>query len=170
MQEEMIHEVDWDDNIIATHSVKRLKEIKFVHRSSLVIPKTTDGKFILCKRAKNKYPFPDTWCCAIGGKVRAKETYEEAAIREMLEEGKVSADLEFITKYAHKKDDYPCIFSVFTTKEEVNIESLKPDISEIQYFKSFELEEIRQMINKNPDEFAPTFITIFLEFYKAMTK
>ncbi len=40
----------------------------------------------LAKRAKDKYPFPDTWCCAVGGKARHGESDEDAAIREMKEE------------------------------------------------------------------------------------
>ncbi len=71
MQEERFHEVDQDDNVIGTYSKTELKERKFRHRITIVLPKAKDGKFIFSRRAKDKFPFPDVWVCAVGGKVSA---------------------------------------------------------------------------------------------------
>ncbi len=44
-----------------------------------------DGRFLLTRRAPDKFPFPDCWECT-GGSALAGETSEEAALRETYEE------------------------------------------------------------------------------------
>lgn len=156
MQKEVIAEIDWNDNVIAVHPKEKLKEKMFPHRVSLVIPKTKEGKLILCRRAKDKHPFPDTWCCAIGGKVLAGESYEAAARRETQEEVGRPLDVKHVTSFAYDKEDYKAIFAVFTAPMETD--GLKLDPSEIQYLQAFTLEEVNQLIRKNPNEFAATFL------------
>jgi isopentenyldiphosphate isomerase len=67
--EEFIDEIDENGTIISSHPKSLLKEKMFLHKVCLVLPTASDGKFILSRRAKNKFPFPDTWCCAVGGKI-----------------------------------------------------------------------------------------------------
>lgn len=161
----MIAEIDWNDNVLAVHPKEKLKEKMFPHRVSLVIPKTKEGKLILCRRAKQKHPFPDTWCCAIGGKVLAGESYEAAALRETKEEVGRALDVKQVTSFVYNKEDYKAIFSIFTA--EMEISGLKLDPSEIQYLKAFSLEEIKQLIQKNRQEFAATFLAALDAFVKA---
>ncbi|HIH25544.1 NUDIX domain-containing protein [Candidatus Woesearchaeota archaeon] len=164
--EEQIYEVDWEDNIIGIRDRSELKQRMFVHRVSLVIPKTLDNKFVFSRRSKDKQPFPDVWCCAIGGKVQANESYEEAALREMVEEAGFQTGIEDIAtiKYDGKTKE---ILKVFTTKESVKISNFIPN-EETQYFKDFTIEEINNMIKYNPNDFAPTFLEVLKEFKKSI--
>ncbi len=157
MAEELIEEIDWNGETVAIHPSKKLKETMFPHKASLVIPRTHDNKFIFSKRAKDKHPFPDTWVCAIGGKVSLGESFLDAAFRETQEEASVSLDLENVSSVKYDEDDYKALFGIFTTKEVVDINSFKGDEREIQFFKSFSLKEISEKIENNPEEFAPTF-------------
>lgn len=168
--EERIEEIDWEENIIKTHPKDKLKETMFPHKASVVIPKTKDGKIILCKRAKDKHPFPGTWCCGVGGKVAAGESEEIAALREMKEEVGINSALDFVTKVKYDKEDYKALFYVFTTKENFTVESFSIDPREIEYLKEFEVNEVTKMINENQNKFAPTFITLFKEFAKEWRK
>lgn len=164
--EELIEEIDWDGNVIAIHPKNKLKERMFPHRAALVIPKGKNNKLILCKRAADKFPFPGTWCCAIGGKVAHGETIEQAAKRETFEESKTSPELDRITSVKYDGDDYKAIFEVFTTKETFDTTYFTPDPKEIQYFQEFTAAEIEQMVENQPELFAPTFNAIIIPFIR----
>lgn len=164
MTEELIAEIDSQDKVIAIHPKTKLKELKFRHRLSLVVFRTLEDKIFLARRAATKFPFPSAWCFAVGGKVRADESYEEAALREMAEESGISVPLELA---AVSKVDLPeekAIAKVFITKEEIYPQDLQLDPEEIAYLQAFTVEEVAAMIQKNPQQFAPTFIRHFLNF------
>ena len=164
--QEYIEEVDWKENIIAVHPKEKLKEKMFPHKVSLIIPRTPGGLFALCRRAVDKHPFPDTWCCAVGGKVLAKESFQDAAKREMKEEIKVNTPLTQVAKFAYNKPDYQAIFTVFTTKYEIPLNNYTLDPTEIQYVRAFTLNEIKTKVRQTPHEFAPTFLAALEEFSK----
>jgi len=169
---EFIPRINWKDEVIAIHPKEKLKEGMFPHRVSLIIPKGIGDTFIFSKRAKDKHPFPNTWCPGIGGKVQAHESYEQAALREMKEEAGLSSNLIFVAKLCYDEADYQAIFHVFSTTEELNIDIFKPDPSEIQHFKAFRLDEIEVMILQNPNDFAPTFreaLKVFAKEWKTLT-
>ena len=77
---ERIYEVNWEDKPVILRERTDLKIKTFPHRVSLVIPRTMDNKFIVSRRSKSKFPFPDVWVCAIGGKVSHDEDYSEAKL------------------------------------------------------------------------------------------
>lgn len=166
MEEELIDEIDWAGNLIRVHSKKELKEKMFLHKVSVVIPKGRNGKIILARRAKDKYPFPDTLCCSVGGKCISGENWDEAVIREMKEEIGKTYSLKRITFVNYDKEDYKAIFGVFTTEDEIDLDEFDLDSNEIQYVQEFSINEIIKKINETPEEFAPTFIVILREFVK----
>src|SRR3989338_262604 len=134
--QEFISDIDWNNNVIAVHPKEKLKQQHFIHRVSLILPKTSDGKIMLCKRAKDKFPRPDTWCCAIGGKVLANESYHDAATREMIEESNFNTSLTQV-EYFNYEDEFERVrYGVFTTKEPVSVDRFEPELSEVQFFKA----------------------------------
>jgi len=165
---ELIEEIDWQRNVLAVHPKEELKQRMFPHKVSLVIPRAEEGKFILCRRAKDKEPFPDTWCCAVGGKVLAGESYRAAAEREMVEEVGVAEPLTRVTWFNYNQEDYQAIFEVFTTEKPMPLERFQLDPSEIQYLKAFTVAEIREMIEREPNEFAPTFRVALAAFAQSL--
>ena len=165
--EEFFAEVDENDTVLAVHSKEKLKEVKFRHRVVLVLPKTDEGKIILGKRAKEKFPFPGIWCCALGGKVRANESYEEAVVREMKEEIGMNLEVEEVAISKLDLVQEKAIAKIFTTKEGAVLEQFKLDPSEIEYCRSFTVNEILSLIEKEPNSFAPTFIRHFKVFAEA---
>ncbi len=168
--EEYIDEVDASGRIISSHPKSLLKNKMFMHKVSLVIPRTADGKFILSKRSKNKFPFPDTWCCAVGGKVSSGESEEEAAVREMGEEIGINASIMPVSSTVYDKGDYKGLFSVFTSQLPVNVEDMVLDEDEIQELGCFSLEEIGEMINEDKEQFAPTFRAVLKDFIDSSKK
>lgn len=164
--EELIDEVDESGKVIATHPKSHIKEHMFLHKAVLVIPFTKDGKYLLGKRAKDKHPFPDSWCCAVGGKVSSGETLEEAAAREMKEELGSARPLRKVTSFLYNRPDYRAIFTIFTTAAPVSPDEFKPDPREVQYLSSFTMDEILEQAREAPDKFSPTFVAAIKEFAK----
>ncbi len=167
MPEEFIEEVDWNDNVVKLRLKKDLKQEQFPHRGAVILPLTNNGKIILCKRSKNKWPFPDVLCAAIGGHVKVNESYENAAKREMKEEADLETEIKEIAILKNNTETEQIIHHIFTTQQEIQLNSLKPDPVEIQYLEAFEINEVNKMIQQNPKQFAPTFINVFKAFYTA---
>ena len=171
MTPELLPHIDEHDNLIAIHPKETIKQQNLRHRVSLIIPKTTDNKFILALRAKDKFPHPNVWVCAVGGKVQSHETYEQAALREMQEEANIQSKLKLIiplSPFESEKEKY--IAQIFTTTAEIPLPLLPPPPSQIQYFQSFSLSEAKTLITHHPEQFAPSFrihFQRFIETYKS---
>ena len=165
---EFIDHVTWDDLVLRSRPKSDLKEGQFPHRGAVVLPRTPNGKFILAKRAKDKHPFPDIWCCGIGGHVASGETYEEAALREMQEEAGISSSLEFLAVSQYDSPEEQILFHVFASQDHFSVEDFSPDPREIQYFKAFHLEEIEAMIAQDASLFSPTFVKIIEAVRKSL--
>ena len=119
---------------------------------------------IISKRAKDKFPCPDTWTCAVGGKAKINEDIEQAALREMQEEANLQTPLKYVTSLKYKDDIHDAKFHIFTTKEAISISHLKPNPKEIQYFKELTIKEIEDIIKYAPKTCAPSFIAVFNAF------
>ena len=165
---EFVEEVDENGKIIAVYPKEKLKERMFLHKVALVIPRGKNNSFIFSKRAKHKFPFPNTWVCGIGGKVSAGETLLEAAERETIEEAGVVLPLELVTSFVYDEEDYKGLFYVFTTRAETDMNLFQADLREVQYFQEFSLQQIVEDVNNNPHTFAPTFRRAVKAFVSAL--
>src|SRR3989344_7787511 len=117
----MIDEIDWNGNVIATHLRSYFKERMFLHRASFVMP-TFENRIVVDRRAKEKFPYPDTWSCIVGGKVISGETDRQAAYREMDEEIGYQFPLERVGNILYDTDEFRAIISLFTNKSKINVE------------------------------------------------
>lgn len=169
MPEELIDEVDNEGKVIATHPKSYLTRKMFLHRVVLIIPMAGYGRYLLSKRAKEKHPFPDSWCCGVGGKVSSGESCEMAATREMKEEIGVEYPIREVTSFIYDKSDYKAIFTIFTTTIPISPNELKLDPKEIQYSSSFSIGEILKLVDEDPEKFSPTFIAAITEFDKSLS-
>ncbi len=167
MTKELLAEVDVDDKVIAVHPKEKLKEFKFRHRISIVLPLAADGKVFLSRRAKDKFPFPDVYVCAAGGKVRADESYEAAAIRETKEELGISAQVRYIATSRLDLPEEKAIVSIFVTEREFSPEEFLLDASEVQFVEAFYVNDVVALINSQPHMVAPTFAHHFKVFASA---
>ncbi|MDE1865666.1 MAG: NUDIX domain-containing protein [Candidatus Micrarchaeota archaeon] len=166
LSEELIDEVDREGNIVAPRPKSLFKERMFMHRVSLVIPMTSEGKFLLSRRSKDKYPYPDTWCCGVGGKSRSGENPEQTAAREMMEEIGKEYPIRKVASFVYDESDYKAIFTIFTTSVPVAAEELTLDPNEIQYSRAFDIAAILRIVKEDPSRFAPTFVVAIKEFSK----
>ena len=160
METILIDELDREGKTIARWPETELKKRMFMHAVSVILPKTAEDEFILARRAATKHPYPDTWMCAIGGKVHADETPQQAALREMQEEGNTQRDLVFLGTYIHDDQTYKGRFFIYTTVRPMIVSEFDVDQREIAYLKAFSMPTLKEMIAKHPSDFAPTFLGI----------
>ncbi len=88
----------------------------------------------------------------------------------MEEEGKLTTAIELIATSKLDLPEEKAIAKIFLTQKEIDSNTLQLDSSEIQYLQAFDVEEIANMIQEQPQEFAPTFIRHFFCFREAYRK
>lgn len=165
--EESIEEVDWYGNVLGNGSREGFDNSK-VHKVVVIFLRNKKGKVILGRRAKDKEPYPDKWFCTAGGWVRAQEKNIDAAYRELKEETGIVCALEEVCSVKYDGEDYKAIFYVYTSDDKFEIEDLKLDKSEVQYFEQFSVNRITKMLTENEDEFALVFRPVFDTFIRCL--
>ena len=94
----------------------------------------------------NKSYGPLHWTTAVGGHVHAKETYEEAALREYQEELGTTSPLRFQNIFFCPKK-FPHFMTVFTATHEG---PFKPCLDEIAELRWCTIDEIKDLIATEP--------------------
>ncbi len=166
---EYIEEVDNSGKAIALHPKDELKKRSFLHKASFIIP-TYEGKILLARRAKGKYPFPDVWCCAVGGKAMPGEEALTTAMREMKEEIGIEIKLRKVTAGVFDDPQWKTFFTLFTNAEPFALEAMKLNPREIQYTKLFTRDELKRLLEKEPEQFSPTSIAMIKAFFASESK
>jgi len=92
--------VDENDRQIGTSSRLEVHENNFRHRAVHILIFNHSGEILLQKRSPRKDRHPLLWDSSAAGHVEANEDYDEAAVRELMEELALSARLERLGKLA----------------------------------------------------------------------
>ncbi len=102
--EELVDVVDEDDQPVEVRSLRECFRLGLLHRAVAVLLRDSRGRILLQKRSMSKLWCPGYWTLSAGGHVRAGESYEKAAKRELLEEMGVSCDLTYVAKFLDKEE------------------------------------------------------------------
>jgi len=84
--EELLDIVDDDDRVLRSAPRRTVLDEYHIHRAVMFFIFDRDGNVFVNKRSANKEIYPGCWSIAFGGHVRAGESYDAAAIREVQEE------------------------------------------------------------------------------------
>jgi len=84
--EERVAIVDDQNRVVSTASRQDMRRARLPHRACYVLVFNSSGHLFLHKRALTKDIFPGCLAPTVGGVVRAEESYEECAVREIDEE------------------------------------------------------------------------------------
>lgn len=156
--EEMIDVLD--ENGIKTGKIATRKEVHaqgLWHRIIVVAVINEEGKLLMQQRAKTVETNPEKWDVSTAGHISAGQTSIEAAVRELSEEVGMNVnenELKYILTYTNSKvRDESYIdnqyFDFYIVKRDnIDIENIKVQESEVQQVKLCSLEEVQEMVSK----------------------
>ncbi|MBS4537646.1 NUDIX domain-containing protein [Clostridium sp. D2Q-11] len=160
---EFLDLVDEDDNVIDKDERENIiSSNQKNYRVINIFIFNSEGKMIIPRRSSNRRIFPDCYDFSVGGHVSSRESYEEAAYKELREELGIENVILKEIGYFHPKDLNTSSFSKLyrlVYDGELNID--RDGISEIHYFS---IDEIIELLKENPKKFKGDFKPLF-EYY-----
>ena len=97
--DELLYHVNEDDEVLGSIGRSEAHSKELLHRSGMVFLMNSEGKILINKRSSEKKIFPSCYDSSASFHVTFKETYEDAAKREALEEINMEAPLKYIAGY-----------------------------------------------------------------------
>lgn len=138
--------VNEQDEVIGQAPVSEIYDKLLTHRIVHVLVFNNKGEMALQMRSDVKF-CPNHWATAVGGHVRAGESYEEAAAREMEEEIGIKAKLEPFSKDSYKDParDFTKILCTFKSFYDKPLDVNNREVERVEFFS---LERIQEMIDE----------------------
>ena len=152
--------VDKDDNEIGTmEKIEAHKNGGKLHRAFSIFIFNSEGKMLLQKRALSKYHFGGLWSNTCCSHPRKGETTEEAAHRRLVEECGFDAYLREVTSFVYQADSGGELSEheldhVFVGRYDGEV---RPNPEEIAEVKWMTIEELREDVKNNPQNYTPWF-------------
>ena len=160
--EELVYEVDEDDNVLRIVRRGELTDKSLRHRSVGVLLRDDQGRVLVHRRAKIKRVFPQFYDMFVAGMVPAGETYDEAAVRECLEEvGQRGVELEQIGKFRFDHTVVPQWAAVY---EAELTGPVVPQESEVEWFGFLTEAELDEWLEQK--DFCPDSAFLYRELRK----
>ena len=159
---EMVDIVDENDNVLRAATWQEMMDKSLLHRSANIIVFNSKGEIYVHQRAKNLKLYPGMYDVKFGGSVRAGESYEEAAKRELLEEAGIkNAELEFLFPLKFRSKSNNCNRNVFKCIYDGKIILQKEEIANGKFMT---IDEIKKLAEEG--KLSPSAINVFEEFLK----
>jgi 16S rRNA (adenine1518-N6/adenine1519-N6)-dimethyltransferase len=143
--------VDENDRQIGTASRLEVHENNFVIALSTSSFSIIAGEILLQKRSPWKDRHPLLWDSSAAGHVEANEDYDEAAMRELMEELGVSARLERLGKLAASEKTVRIHYGL-SRQSRWTIHLSVREISAVEFFPT---EIVERWLQNKPEDFAP---------------
>lgn len=161
--DELLDIVDSTDVVVGT-ALKSVAQARNLRRRIVhVLLFNSSGDLALQLRGPACKFLPGYWCTSIGGHVMSGETYVAAALRESLEELRITPDLIFVGKklFVSEQSGLELFISVFKSNcfGEFKLEEGK--VVAVEYFS---IQKIKEMINKG-EKFHPELVFILKNFF-----
>lgn len=162
MSEELIDIVDDNDNVIRQATWEEMHEKGLRHRTANVFVFNSKGEIFVHKRNAKLPLYPAMYDVKMGGIVKAGESYEDAAKRELEEEAGIgNAKLEYLfsTKFIGKQNTnnrkvFRCVYDG----------KMKLQPEEVESGKFMTLDEAKKMLAEG--KLSPSAEFVFKEFLK----
>ena len=164
MTEELLDIVDDNDNVLRQATWREMHEKSLLHRSANIFVFNSKGMIFLHRRNRNLLLYPGMYDVKVGGIVRAGESYEDAARRELEEElGIHGARLDYLfalkfrsTHNNNNRRVYKCIYDGKITLQK----------EEVEEGRFIPLAEAKKMLEEG--KLSPSAVAVFREFLKRM--
>jgi len=147
---ELLYQVTEDDVVVGSIERGRAHTEEVLHRSGIIFLIRSDQEVLLQFRSAFKDTFPARFDASSSFHVLFRETYQEAAEREMREELNVSAPLMWVTKFIHHDPPEHQIVAVFTCKSDAPIKIDPSEASNAAFYSKEEIDRIIASANVTP--------------------
>jgi len=164
---EKLNILDKQGNIIGQEYRDVVHQKGLLHGEVHVWCLTPDNELIFQHRAKDKDTYPDLLDATAGGHVDLGETYEESAIKELLEETGLSAtedELIYLNTELHKSYDEVTKMTnhprrnVYLLKRRVSVDQLVIEEGKSLGFEPFPLDKLFELGESEKKRFIPTLL------------
>lgn len=146
---EIIDYVDSDDRFVRSGPRNGAEAAGLYYRVAATIVHTADGRVLVYRRPAWATVFPGHHDVLVGGGVRAGESYEQAAARELAEEFGLRTTVREVWRVRHDSPVGPCHLTVHLAVLDA---ALHPDPTEIAQHA---LLPIPQVLSDPPRPFVP---------------
>lgn len=146
---ELVIVVNGNDEVINNLPRKEAHDKKLLHRTISVLVFNDQGKVMLQKRSMKKDSNPGKWSNATGGHVGIKETYDETAKREVMEELKIEDKPVFIKKMIIHDPAHTTMTQLYTIKSNGPFKFNPEETDEIKFFTKEELLKIFDQLSES---------------------
>ena len=167
MIEEKVILVDTNDNPIGLMNKLEAHEKAVLHRAFSVFILNHKNELMLQQRAQHKYHSPLLWTNTCCSHQRENETNIQAGTRRLLEEMGFETELKEMFHFIYKAP-----FDNGLTEHELDHVMIgyynnMPDINkeEVESWKWMKIEDVKNDMITNPDQYTIWFKIIFEEFY-----
>ncbi len=164
--DELVSIVNEHDRVSGQATVKECLEKGLLHRAVAVLVMRSNGQYLLQQRSKSDVWHPGLWTISSTGHVKAGESYEAAAARELLEELGLSAKLVQVRKCLLP----PIQSGNLTEKEWVSFYVARSDLpwrsdpEEVEAVKEVTEPQLRRMMGG--DTMTPDAVILLTDYLK----
>ena len=159
---EMMDIVNEKDQVIGKALKKEIYDKLLTHRIAHIFIFNKKGEILLQLRSRKMNFCPLHWSHAVGGHVRAGESFKEAALRELHEELGIDTKIDFLYKDIYK--DKRGHTKILTTFKAMFNGPFKINSKEVERVEFFSLNKIEEMI-KNGDKFHPELLFLLRKHF-----
>ena len=162
MKEELIDIVDDDDKVLRQATWEEMHNKGLTHRSANVFVFNSKGEIFVHRRAKNLPLYPGMHDVKIGGIVKAGESYEAAALREMKEEAGIgNVRLKYIFSMKFRSEHNNNNRKVFMCVYDGKIKLQREEVESGEFMTIAEAKKLQQQ-----GKLSPSAENVFAEFLK----
>lgn len=162
MDDELLDIVDRNDIVVGQDTKENKFQKELISRMVAVFIVDNEGKMIIAKRAPTKRSFPNRLDLAACGNVKAGESYEDAAKREILEELGIECNVSLLKKIFNEFPENGKMIRYFTSIFLGRYDSTVNTNEEISVIRKIPVDEIERMIKQSRELFTPGFVNDFL--------
>ncbi len=143
--------LDDKNRVIGITTRSEIKERRLKHKAAFVIVTNSKGQMFAAQRTADKKNYPLMWVLGSGGAVRAGESFEGAAKRELKEELGVKSEVKFIFDFNFESPTISYWAQVFTANWEKEIKINKSDYAQGKWLTLDEMKELGKSNTISPD-------------------
>lgn len=163
-QDELLEIVDDQDEPVLVVSAIEARRQKLLRRVVLVLLHDATGRLYLQRRSKQKIAFPGLWDVSASGHVRAGESRDDAARRELYEElGVKASGMAVLTAYTTTPEHGNTKVTVFHATAPVAKPA--PDNNEVEDILAVEEHELAAMVHNFSEGLTPALLWVFRHGY-----